>query len=240
MQLLKLCPNIEQLDIVFDASFSSLVSDDSSRRLFSSTIDKLSHCIQYESKCRIKRLELIGHNPLQRCSCCAGKVWDAYLPPLLKSLQFLDTLVLQHVLPSQQVLQALACQTTIKKIVLHKSIITIPRPKEASEHKQRMTTIGLIPDSLWKQVKSIEIYEDIEESTTWPAEKYLLEITNHIQDLESFLLQFGTLEENKRMLWPEQDCHFNFRSTSPLLKLKTKCGESLKRISLVNVPELLF
>ncbi|KAI9261998.1 hypothetical protein BY458DRAFT_491447 [Sporodiniella umbellata] len=237
LQLLRLCPSIEQLDIVFDASFLSLVSNEPSRRLFISMIFELQHCILHESQSRIKQLKFVGYNPLQRCPCCAGKVWDVYLLPLLKSLRFLETLVLQHVLPSQLVFDTLANKNSIQKIVLNKSVITIPRSKEDSDHKQRMTTIGLIPDSLWKQVKTVEIYEDIEESTTWPITKYISELTDHVQSLESFSLQFGSQEDYKSPPWPEQENHLDFRPTSPLLKLKTKCGGSLKRISLVNVPE---
>ncbi|KAG0792355.1 hypothetical protein G6F57_004342 [Rhizopus arrhizus] len=243
IEILKHCPNIEQLDILYDASFSSFDS-----HLFSSSVAHLGRYIQCNNTCHIKRLDLVGYNPMQRCPCCAGKVWDAYLSPLLRSLHHLQVLVLQYVLPSSQVFEALAHSTQLVKIVFYKSIISLPvrREKQSNYIRSRRTTISQVPDALWKRVKSIEIYEDIDECASWHTHRYLLELAGHVgYGLESFVLHFGTKEENERRLGcletEQKTCHhFNFSQTSPLLKLKTKCGESLRRISLVNVPEVLL
>ncbi|CEJ04705.1 hypothetical protein RMCBS344292_18660 [Rhizopus microsporus] len=246
MKLLQLCPSTEQLDIIYDASFASFVTNERSRQLFSTRIASLAQCI-HENNHQIRRLDLVGYNPFQRCPCCAGKCWDGYLSPLLKCLSSLHTLVLQHVLPSREVLETLATHSCLERIVLYRSIVTIPlkRLRQTDCTQQRMTTISHIPDCLWKQVKTIEIYEDIEDVTHWPAQRYMLELVEHVGNkLESFVLQFATKETNEaRMLRLDQPCdnnEFNFSQSSPLLKLKIKCGESLKQISLVNVPEVLL
>lgn len=215
---------------------------------------------------KIKRLNLVGFNPIQRCPCCAGRDWDTHLIPLLRCLS-LDTLVLQHVLPSEQVLLSLAEQSNIKRIVLFRSLITIPESqveKDANgspirykrrasnntltaQPTKRTNSISRIPQKLWHQITSLSIYEDKEDASTWPGRRYLYDLVEHVgPQLEEFTLQFGTKEENEASLnqsytaeafMDSGDDLFISDPTSVLHDLKIKCRGSLRRITLVNVPE---
>ncbi|KAI8080342.1 hypothetical protein BDF21DRAFT_418844 [Thamnidium elegans] len=254
IQLLKLCTNTEILEITCDAGFVSLLpqhgNDNNCVVSSLSAIEK-----QVVSNSKIKRLDLTGFNPVQRCPCCAGKNWDKYLSSFIGCLK-LDTLVLQHVLPSKELFEALSEQKELKRIVLYRSLITIPesqtrimndsiqynKRRNDEEQKQRKNSISRIPLKLWKQITSLSIYEDIEDASTWPSTRYLYDLVQHVgSQLQEFTLQFGTKEENESSL---QLNNLNLPNTilisdptSVLHELKIKCKESLQRVSLINVPE---
>lgn len=230
VQLLELCTNTERLDIVCDAGFVNLLSGE--HNCVASSISAIERSLSAK---KIKRLDLIGFNPIQRCPCCAGRHWDKYLAPLIGCLR-LDTLVLQHVLPSAQVFQALAQQQNIKKIVLHRSLITIPNSYLEKE-KGRTNSISRIPESLWHQITSLGIYEDTEDASTWSSRKYLHDLVDHVgPQLQEFTLQFGTKEENETSLTHLIETQHTTDITDPILiQLQKKCN--LQRITLVNVPE---
>lgn len=230
VQLLELCTNTERLDIVCDAGFVTLLSDENN--CVASSISAIEKQVLLNSK--IKRLDFIGFNPIQRCPCCAGRNWDKHLSPLINCLS-IDTLVLQHVLPSVEVFEALAQQPTLKKIVLYRSLITVPN----GQQNERKNSISRIPKKLWNQITSISIYEDTEDASTWPSRKYLYDLVAHVgPQLEEFILQFGTKEENEASLLL---LNKPIQTTSPikdpiLHELKKNCNQ-LERIILVNVPE---
>lgn len=232
MQLLELCTNTERLDVVCDAGFVNFLSND--HNCITSTISAIEKHVQS----KIKRLDLIGYNPIQRCPCCAGRDWDKYLSPLIQCLK-LDTLVLQHVLPSAEVFETLAQQEGLKRIVLHRSLITIPNSSYAQKDQQqqrRTNSISRIPKKLWNQITSLAIYEDTEDASTWFSRKYLHDLLDHVgPQLEEFTLQFGTKEENEASLH-NLEANGNCVMTDPtLLLIQKKCN--LQRITLVNVPE---
>lgn len=235
VQLLELCSNTERLDIVCDAGFVTLLSGDNN--CVASTISAIEKQVLLNSK--IKRLDLIGYNPIQRCPCCAGRNWDKHLSPLIQCLA-LDTLVLQHVLPSTEVFEALAQQENLKKIVLYRSLITIPNSQFVGQKdQQRTNSISRIPRKLWNQITSISIYEDTEDASTWPSRKYIYDLVEHVgSQLKEFTLQFGTKEENEAsLLQLDKKVVNNAPITYPILhELKKKC-KHLERITLVNVPE---
>ncbi|KAG2210524.1 hypothetical protein INT47_002466 [Mucor saturninus] len=231
VQLLELCTNMERLDIICDAGFVNLLSGE--HNCVSSSISAIQQQLERKG---IKRLDLIGFNPIQRCPCCAGRHWDKYLTPLISCL-CLDTLVLQHVLPSAQVFQTLALQTNIRKIVLHRSLITIPNT--LVDKQGRTNSISRIPASLWHQITSLAIYEDMEDASTWSGRKYLHDLLDHVgPQLQEFTLQFGSKEENEASLshLASPSSYTTTQITDPiLLQLLKKCH--LLQIKLVNVPE---
>lgn len=265
--LLELCTNTEQLDIICDAGFVSLLPQHSHEcNSIASNVSFLEEREEIWRNSKIKRLNLVGFNPIQRCPCCAGRDWDTHLIPLLRCLS-LDTLVLQHVLPSEQVLLSLAEQSNIKRIVLFRSLITIPESqvekdangspirykRRASNNSltaqptKRANSISRIPQKLWNQITSLSIYEDKEDASTWPGRRYLNDLVEHVgPQLEEFTLQFGTKEENESSLsqsytaeasMDSDDKLFISDPMSVLHDLKLKCRRSLRRITLVNVPE---
>lgn len=271
-EMIQLCTRTERLDIICDAGFANLVScssgatstsydtlvDNSESNSILSACNALQHTLiqQRQNNC-IKRLHFIGFNPIQRCPCCAGKEWDQYLKPLVHCLSSVETLVLKDVLPSVDVFRALN-SPHLNKIVFHKSMVTIPlfkKVRSASTSTTKfITSVSLIPDTLWRQIKHIEIYEDIEDVTTWRSRRYLTELVHAVHDLESFVLQFGTKEANERSLMmvnnssskaEEHDMLSSSNSCvdtsmvncdSPLYDLTMKCKTTLKRLTLVNVP----
>lgn len=191
---------------------------------------------------RIKQLVLVGYNPIQRCPCCAGKEWDLYLGPILKSLINLETLVLQNVLPSANVFEELV---HLEKIVFYKSMVTIPAQRRGdanSNNSGLLTSVNQIPKRLWSQIKSVEIFEDIEDATTWKCKRYLDELVDHVgPQLENLVLQFGTKDEIERCVKDgfcdaRRDKLYIQDAKSPLHQLKWKCKNSLKQILLINVP----
>ncbi|KAK4519964.1 uncharacterized protein ATC70_010208 [Mucor velutinosus] len=268
-EIINLCTQIERLDIICDAGFANLVScshlsnttsaphdtliDNSENNSILSVCNALQQTLmqQRQSDC-IKRLDFIGFNPIQRCPCCAGKEWDQYLKPLVSCLSSVEILVLKDVLPSVDAFRALN-SPHLKKIVFYKSMVTIPlfkKVRSASTSTTKfITSVSLIPDTLWRQIEHIEIYEDIEDVTTWRSRRYLTELVNAVHDLESFVLQFGTKEANERSLVtvnnsileehdiPNDQCgDIRVNCDSPLYDLSMKCKTTLKRMTLVNVP----
>lgn len=263
MELIRLCSHTERLEIICDAGFVNLVSastTSSKDTLLDNNILRFCKMLQqtltqHRQSDRIKRLDFIGFNPIQRCPCCASKEWDQYLFPLTTCLSSIETLVLQNVLPSENVFQTLN-SPNLTKIVFYKSMVTVPlfkklkAPSLSSTSTAKFTTsVNLIPQKLWKQIKHVEIYEDIEDASTWRSNRYLTELVNNVHNLESFVLQFDTKEANEKCLLPAAqnaqydmfsmdhsnaitDCH------SPLYGLKIKCKDTLKRMTLVNVPEI--
>lgn len=267
-EMINLCTRTERLDIICDAGFANLVSCSTSSSTTSTSYDImvdnsennsiLDACnmlqqtlIQRRQNNCIRRLDFIGFNPIQRCPCCAGKGWDQYLKPLLSCLSSIETLVLKDVLPSVDVFQALN-SPHLNKIVFYKSMVTIPLFKKvrstSTSTTKFITSVSLIPDTIWRQIKHIEIYEDIEDVTTWRSRRYLTELVNAVHDLESFVLQFGTKEANERSLsminskLEEHDMSSDHcgdismvNCDSPLYDLSMKCKTTLKRMTLVNV-----
>lgn len=241
IELLRLCNNIQRLEIVFDAGFTSLISHDSQGNRILYTSKVISKVLVEEGLAlRIKELVLIGYNPIQRCPCCAGKEWDHYLWPILKSLTNLETLILQNVLPSTHVFEEFV---NLKKIVFYKSMVTIPTQRRGDTiNSGFLTSINQIPKRLWNQIKSIEILEDIEDATTWKYHRYLNELVDHVgPQLENFVLQFGTKEEIEKsskdgICDSRKDKLYIEDVKSPLHQLKWKCEGSLKQILLINVP----
>lgn len=242
VQLLKLCTNTERLEIVCDAGFVNLLSQhNNDNNNVVSSLSVIEKQIVLNSK--IKRLDLIGFNPIQRCPCCAGKNWDKYLSSFIRCLS-LNTLVLQHVLPSKELFDALSEQKELKRIVLYRSLITVPESqiKMSSKNRggKRMNSISRIPQKLWKQITSLHIYEDIEDASTWPNKRYLYDLVQHVgSQLEELTLQFGTKEQNEISLQLNKiDTVETILIEDPksiLHELKAKC--KLQRVSLVNVPE---
>lgn len=252
-ELLQLCTHTEQLDIICDAGFTGLLSQHShDNNSIATTVSILEQ--QLVNNNRVKRLDLIGFNPIQRCPCCAGRDWDKHLIPLINCLS-LDTLILQHVLPSEQVLASLAEQKNLKRIVLYRSLITIPESQVTKDangnfvrsikrrgssngvdgENIRINSISRIPQQLWDQVTSISIYEDVEDASLWPNRRYLYDLVDRVgPQLEEFTLQFGTKEENESSLVCLDKAFENNLSDpfSILHKLKSKSV----RISLINVP----
>ncbi|KAL9553350.1 hypothetical protein MBANPS3_003324 [Mucor bainieri] len=263
-EMIKICTRTERLDIVCDAGFANLVSSATSTS-YDTLVDNsennsiLNACnalqqtlIQQHQNKRIKRLDFIGFNPIQRCPCCAGKEWDQYLKPLVSCLSSVETIVLKDVLPSVDVFRALN-SPYLNKIVFYKSMVTIPlfkKVRSASTSSTKfITSVSLIPESIWRQIKHIEIYEDIEDVTTWRSRRYLTELVNAVHDLESFVLQFGTKDANERSLSMinsskvgEHDMSSDLlgdismvNCDSPLYDLSMKCKATLKQMTLVNV-----
>jgi hypothetical protein len=68
---------------------------------------------------KLKLLDLLGHNPIQRCLRCAGRDWDKHL--LVIGISTCITF-------GAGIFQAIAAaeQKSLKRIVLHRSLITIP------------------------------------------------------------------------------------------------------------------
>lgn len=176
VQLLDICSNTKRLDIICGAEFTTLLptngSNSNNGNNFLSTISVLKRKLQCSNK--IKRLDLIGYSPIRRCPCCAGRDWDQYLKPLIHCLS-LDTLVLQHVLPSEELFCALADQESLKRIVLYRSLITFTESqflcgfntnKRKAATLQRMNSITRISGKLWNQITSLVIYEEIEGAVT--------------------------------------------------------------------------
>lgn len=263
MELIKLCTQTERLDIICDAGFTNLLATSSSHDSIvsssgSNSIENnsiLNSCkvlqqtlIQQKQNDRIKRLDFIGFNPIQRCPCCAGKEWDQYLFPLMACLSSVETLVLQNVLPSVDLFQTLN-SPHLTKIIFYKSMVTVPlfKKMEASTSATKfITTINLIPQKLWKQIKHVEIYEDIEDVTTWRSKRYLTELVKNVHDLESFVIQFDTKEANLKCL---SLMHSTTQVSSvgsdkvtncnsPLYDLRLKCKNTLRRMTLINVPDV--
>ncbi|KAI7907540.1 uncharacterized protein BX663DRAFT_481865 [Cokeromyces recurvatus] len=248
-ELFKLCSQIKRLDIICDAEFTSLLSHDNSsydhHDLSNNSILSTSKAIQKNllPQCSIKRLDFVGFNPIQRCPCCAGKMWDKYLFPIISSLLTLDTIVFQSVLPSPQVFEILSKNSNIKTMIFYRSIITVPLQKGNRTSPRLNTTIHHIPSRLWNQVTSVEIYEDIEDSVTWQSKRYLKEFVLHVgPQLEKFVLQFETKEENEKSLSSllNDDIIMDVIQdpNSPLHDLKLKATH-LKYLKLVNVPEII-
>ncbi|GAA5811834.1 hypothetical protein MFLAVUS_005279 [Mucor flavus] len=210
IQLLQLCKNIEILEIMCDAGFVNLlpqhVHDNNS---VVSSLSAIENKIVSNSK--IKRLDLTGFNPVQRCPCCAGKNWDKYLSSFIGCLK-LDTLVLRHVLPSKELFEVLSEQNELKRIVLYRSLITIPQSQtriiddsrnssiqynKRRNNEQHKNSISQIPLKLWKQITSLSIYEDIEDASTWPSTRYLYDLVQHVgSQLQEFTLQFAQNNPN--------------------------------------------
>ncbi|KAG1107234.1 hypothetical protein G6F42_016443 [Rhizopus arrhizus] len=268
IEMIKFCTGTERLDIICDAGFANLVScsSNATSTSYDTMADNSDHnsilnscnvlqqtLIQQHQNNRIKRLDFIGFNPIQRCPCCAGKEWDQYLEPLINCLSSVETLVLKDVLPSVDVFRALN-SPHLNKIVFYKSMVTIPLFKKvrstSTSTTKFITSASLIPESVWRQIKHIEIYEDIEDVTTWRSRRYLTELVNVVNELESFVLQFGTKEANERSLSmintkPNERDTSNDRCgdsilmncDSPLYDLSIKCKNTLKRMTLVNVPD---
>ncbi|KAI8987848.1 hypothetical protein BDF20DRAFT_805811, partial [Mycotypha africana] len=171
--LLNLCTNVNRLDIVYDAKFTVLTS--------TGTRDKqhLQKQNIADDTQRIKCLNFVGFNPNQRCPCCAGKEWDQYLWPLLGSLTSIETITLRNALPTSQVFQTLCENPMLKKIIFHKTMVTLPLRRKKRKIIQTDDTTyssSQIPSQLWLQVKSIEIYEDIDDVTIPKSRKYLDEL----------------------------------------------------------------
>jgi hypothetical protein len=107
-----------------------------------------------------------------------------------------------------------------------------------------MTSVNCIPPRLWKQIKSIEIFEDIEDATTWKFQRYLNALVEHVgPQLEKFVLQFGTREEIEQcardgVLDARKDKLYIQDAKSPLHQLKWKCKDTLKQVLLINVPPI--
>lgn len=263
IELIKLCTQTERLDIICDAGFTNLLTTSSSH---DNIIDSsgsngvennsiLHSCkvlqqtlMQQNQNDRIKRLDFIGFNPIQRCPCCAGKEWDQYLLPLMTCLSSVETLVLQNVLPSVDLFQTLN-SPRLTKIVFYKSMVTVPlfkKTKTSTSATKFITSVNLIPQRLWKQIKHVEIYEDIEDVTTWRSKRYLTELVNNVHDLESFVLQFDTKEGNEKCLsLGHSSSHVSsFGSNkitncnSPLYDLRMKCKNTLRQMTLINVPDI--
>ncbi|CEP15590.1 hypothetical protein [Parasitella parasitica] len=262
-ELIKLCTQTEKLDIVFDANFEKLVSCTSitfqSTEVAAITDDKnclIDSCnflqqtlIQQGRNCQVKRLDFISIDPNRRCPCCVGAKWDQYLFPLITCLTSVETLVLHSVVPSADVLEALN-SSNLTKIVFYKSVMMIPDKEEASPRGKASTSINRVPPALWRKIKHVEIYEDIEEATTWNFTKYLTELVDNVHDLESFVLQFDTNEANEKCLSLAQRSsihnipidpnpvseHYMTDTSSPLYRLQVKCKDTLQRLILVNVP----
>ncbi|KAI8640994.1 hypothetical protein BD408DRAFT_433720 [Parasitella parasitica] len=262
--LIELCTQIEKLDIVFDADFKKLVSCTSIASYNAEDADSISmkNCIldscnflqqaliQQHGNDRVRRLDFIGIDPTRRCPCCMGAKWDQYLFPLLTCLVKVETLVLHNVVPSVDAFEALG-SPNLTKIVFYKSVVTISAIKEGTSPRGKSSTsFDRIPPKLWKQIKHIEIYEDIEEATTWQITKYLTKLVNNVHDLESFVLQFDTKEANEKCLSLTQGSNINSipvkdtldsghriaNTSSPLYHLQMKCKNTLNMITLVNVP----
>ncbi|KAI9473905.1 MAG: hypothetical protein EXX96DRAFT_579822 [Benjaminiella poitrasii] len=263
IELFRLCSQVERLDIICDAGFTSLLSHgnggnhsdlsyDTNNSILSTSLTLQKALLPYNN---IRRLDFVGFNPIQRCPCCAGKSWDKYLSPIIHCLTHLDTIVLQSVLPSPQVFETLSKNTNIKNIVFYKSMITVPLQKKnatsatsaTSSTRRLSTSIHQIPSRLWHQVTSVEIYEDIEDAVTWQSKRYLKELVSQVgPQLEAFTLQFGSKEENERSLFSTLRTRHDEEShnstdikdpNSPLHELKLK-ATSLKYLKLVNVPEI--
>ena len=262
-ELIQLCTQAQHLEIVCDAGHANLIGVSNQKKLSNSArvcnTDSLysernrilyaSHQIRKaitKSGAAIRRLDFIGYNPIQRCPCCASKDWDQFLGPLIHVLS-LETVVLQHVLPSIRLFEILAdTQPRLRKLVFHKSMIT--RPKKtltATEESQGfLTSISQIPRSLWKQCTCIEIYEDIEDANSWRSQRYLSELAECISpQLTEFVLQFETEEVNQKCLSAlstKEESHFSITKiddlNSPLNAIVSKC-HMLKRLKLVNVPK---
>jgi hypothetical protein len=251
IELIHLCRNTQRLNIVCDAEFSSLLAPDEETLLpYENSILFNSQMIQKainQSALAVKRLDFVGYRPIQRCPCCASKKWDMHLKPLIQSLPYLETLVLQHVLPSVHVFQQLAMNPRLEKIVFYKSIVTVSSDNRANtKPAELVTSINQIPDSIWHNIKSIEIYEDIEDAATWKSERYLNELVSFVSpQLERFVLQFETKMENERCIeqgfFQKDDHTVVIRDPkSPLHALKVKCKDTLKQIALINVPVTYF
>ncbi|KAI9246342.1 hypothetical protein EDC94DRAFT_637721 [Helicostylum pulchrum] len=194
IQLLKLCKNTERLEIMCDAGFVSLLPQQvHDNNCVVSSLSAIENQIVSNSK--IKRLDLTGFNPVQRCPCCAGKNWDKYLSSFIGCLK-LDTLVLQHVLPSKELFQVLSEQKELKRIVLYRSLITIPESQtRITKRRNNKNSISRIPLKLWKQITSLSIYEDIEDASTWPSTRYLYDLVQHVgSQLQEFTLQFDQMQ----------------------------------------------
>ncbi|KAI8887672.1 hypothetical protein K501DRAFT_241721 [Backusella circina FSU 941] len=242
IQLLYTCSNVERLGIMYDTKFVSLVTQGTA---LSETIQQLSIFVRLQKENKIKQLDLIGYNPIQRCPCCSGKEWDHLLIPFIDALS-LKRLVLRHVVPTSTICEAFARQESLTRLTLFRSIMTIPSDtKYPLPIDQRPTSIERIPSKIWKQIKHLDILENSEDCSIWPL-RYLDKIAERIETLERFSLVFGTSEENVQCLENEGNMFLdnmtmipeNNRFNAALIRLISSSSESLTQMSLVNVPNI--
>jgi hypothetical protein len=242
IQVLNTCPNIQRLGIMYDTKFASLVEQGTA---LLENIQQLSAFAQQQKEKNIKQLDLIGYSPIQRCPCCAGEGWDHLLIPLIDTLT-LERLVLRHVVSTSSICEAFARQTSLTRLTLFRSIMTMPSDtKHPLPIAQRPTSIDRIPHKVWRQIRHLDILENSEDSSIWPI-RYLDKIAERIETLDRFSLVFGTSEENMQCLENEGNMFLdnmtvipeNNRFGTALIRLFSSSSESLTQMSLVNVPNI--
>ncbi|KAF7723552.1 hypothetical protein EC973_001841 [Apophysomyces ossiformis] len=213
LRLVTSCPNIESLEIVYDAKFASMSG------LIVDRLECLKNSVQYE---KIRRLELVGQDPIHRCPCCAGRGWDHLLCDFLGRLA-IETLTLRQVIPSQAVFKTLSQSASLHHLVLYRSILEMPRTVD----RAAISSLTHIPQSFLRRIDTLEIYEDLEDcAIAWPAFRYFSELADAIGPLQTFLFECsGDLSKENPLEY-----------VNGLLLLAERRSKSLRNMILHHVP----
>ncbi|KAG0176510.1 hypothetical protein DFQ28_007209 [Apophysomyces sp. BC1034] len=211
-RLVTSCPSLQRLEIVYDAKFASMPC---------LIVDRLGLLTDLIGHGAIDRLDLVSHDPVRRCPCCAGRGWDHLLCGLLERLP-IRTLALHQVIPSQAVFDTLSRNAELHHLVLHRSIQDMPGKPGRST-----TSLTRIPRSFFDRIDTLDIYEDLEDAAVeWPALRYFSEMADRLGPLQSFTFECtGNPAKEKE---PEY--------AQGLLLLAEQRSKTLRRMTLRNVP----
>lgn len=174
--LLDTCPNLATLEIVYDPRYTANQRSAQMLAILSKALsDALTmhnaadHSYQYlpttnvvqtaissAKRFSLPHLMLTAREPLERCPCCTGRGWDHMLIPLFQHLPT-TTLELDHVIPSQSVLEALSTSsTTIGTLVLRGDMLT--QTSRFTRYNSSVSSPSRIPSELLSQLHTLEIY----------------------------------------------------------------------------------
>lgn len=177
--LLDTCPNLATLEIVYDPRYT--VNQHSAQMLavLSKTLsdaltmhnavdpscpssqtttktNEIQTTISSTRRSFLSHLVLTAREPLERCPCCTGRGWDHMLIPLLQHLPT-TTLELDHVIPSQSLLESLSRSSNpIDTLVLRGDMLT--QISRFTRYNSSSSSPPRIPLELLSQLHTLEIY----------------------------------------------------------------------------------
>ncbi|KAF7723551.1 hypothetical protein EC973_001840 [Apophysomyces ossiformis] len=213
LRLASSCPNIESLEIMYDAQFASMPT------LVVDHLQSLANAIQCKN---IRELVLTNRGSPSRCPCCIGRGWDHLLCDLIERLP-LQRLTLHQVIPSQAVLKRLCRNIELDHLILYRSIIEMPsRPGRAIA-----TSLTYIPRCLLRRIRTLEVYENLEHpSAQPPVFRYLYEVADRLESLECFVFEYlGSLTAETTS-----------QCMQGLVLLAERQSGSLRKMVLRNIP----
>ncbi|CAO3625279.1 unnamed protein product [Cunninghamella blakesleeana] len=174
--LLELCPNINKLEIIYDAKYSPKLENDESYLFMKELSNELVSILtkhakqhhQHDHPSILKNKTLINQHCVylnqlvvksneidRRCPCCIGKGWDHFLNPILKALP-LKVLEMNQILPSRTVLESISEKNQIHTMIIRGDILI--QISRFARYGTSISSPPRIPMALLMNIRTLEIY----------------------------------------------------------------------------------